>query len=44
MDTLYYVYPYDSTSVQLIREKYELSQSRPQVEDITSTGTGTLLK
>ena len=43
-NTLYYVYPYDSTSVQLIKEKYQLSESRPQVEDITSTGTGTLLK
>ena len=43
-NTLYYVYPYDSNSVQLIKEKYQLSESRPQVEDITSTGTGTLLK
>ena len=42
--TLYYVYPYDSNTVQLIRDKYELSQSRPQIEDITSTGTGTLLR
>ena len=42
--TLYYIYPYDSNSVQLIREKYQLSQSRPKIEDITSVGTGTLLK
>ena len=42
--TLYYIYPYDTNSLQLVREKFELSEDRPRVEDIKSNGDGTLLK
>ena len=40
----YYIYPYDSNSLQLVEQKFELSKSRPSVVDITSTGTGVLTK
>ena len=43
-DQLYYVYPYDTNSFQLVKEKFELSQDRPQVIDIQSNGNGTLSK
>lgn len=43
-DQLYYIYPYDDNTVQLISEKFQLSKDRPQVVDITSTGDGTLFK
>ena len=41
---LYYVYPYDTNSFQLVKDKYQLNEDRPQVEDITSNGNGTLSK
>ena len=43
-NTTYYIYPYDTNSLQLVEEKFELSQSRPSVVDISSTGNGTLNK
>jgi len=43
-DSLYYIYTYDTNSLQLVREKYELLKSRPQVIDILSNGNGTLFK
>ena len=39
---LYYIYPYDSNSLQLVRDKYQLSEDRPLVEDISSVGDGTI--
>ena len=41
---LYYVYPYSKDSVQLVEQKYMLSESRPSIVDIQSSGTGTLQK
>jgi len=43
-DQLYYIYPYDTNSIQLVEEKFQLSQDRPPVVDITSTGNGSLFK
>ena len=43
-DQLYYIYPYDTNSFQLVKEKFELSKDRPKVIDIRSNGTGTLYK
>ena len=43
-DQLYYIYPYDTNSLQLVKEKYELSQDRPKVIDISSNGNGSLYK
>ena len=39
---IYYVYPFDKDSIQLVEEKYMLSQDRPTIVDIQSSGSGTL--
>ena len=41
---IYYVYPFDKDSIQLVEEKYMLSQDRPTIVDIQSSGSGTLEK
>ena len=39
---MYYVIPFNNTSVRLVTEEWELSQQNPTFVDITSASTGTL--